>query len=91
MLMHKGLHYNGRRLLHETTDKVRILAVLLVLARVGLLAFIATLWLYVTDPHFLAAIGMCCIFMQVLLRAVGNVVFPHTACGDSDDNSEVEV
>lgn len=85
MIMHKGLYYNWKRLRHEITDEVRKIAVILVLVRVGLVAFIATLWLYLTDPHHLAAIGMCCIIVQMLLRAIGDIVFPHESLDEDGD------
>ena len=84
MVMHKGLYYNWKRLRHETTDEVRHVGIVLLLARVGLLAFIATLWLYVIDPHHLAAIGMCCIIAQVGLRIIGDVAFPHQENNNDD-------
>ena len=84
MLMHKGLYYNKKRLRQETSDKVRKIGVLLLLARIGLLAFIGTLWLYVTDPHYLSAIGMCCNIVQVILHAVGDVAYPHESDEDDD-------
>lgn len=86
-LMHKGLYYNWARLYNESTEKVRHAVIMVIAARIGLVAFIATLWLYLTDPHHLAAIGMCCILVQVALRAVGNAMFPHEKDESDSDSS----
>jgi len=55
---------------------IRFYVVILVLARVGLIAFAATIFLYVTDPEKLAVIGLFGIFAQVLLRFLGEFIFP---------------
>jgi hypothetical protein len=90
MGLHKGLYYNWKHLRNETSGRVRIAGAILLFARIGLLAFIGTLWLYENDPHLLAVIGMCCNFAQVILRAIGNVAFPHESDedGDAEDGSK---
>jgi hypothetical protein len=64
--------------------------VALILARVGLIVFIATLRGYVTDPLLLAVIGLCGILAQVLLRVISSIVFPddgvHTEGVDEHGN-----
>lgn len=85
MLLHKGLHYNWKRPRNETSgSRERMTGVILLSARIGLLAFIGTSWLYEMDPHLLAAIGMCCNIVQVILRAIGNAAFPHESDEDGD-------
>ena len=76
MLMHKGLKDNVGRCRCKHTHKTRFVAVALIVPRVGLIVFIATLRGYVTDPLLLAVIGLCGIIAQVILRVISNIVFP---------------
>lgn len=87
MLMHKGLYYNMWRLRHQTFDHHRKTAIFLIFLRFALLVFIATLFLYVREPHLLTAIGMCCIVGQLLLRSWGDRIFPHTTEDSSDEEN----
>jgi hypothetical protein len=85
LIVHKGIKASVGRCKCEHTHKTKLLAVVLILLRVGLIAFIATLSLNVTDPLLLPVIGLCCIFAQLVLRAISNVVFP-----DDRVHSEVD-
>ena len=85
LIVHKGLKDNVGRCKCKHTNKTKLVAVLLILLRVGLIAFMATLSLYVSDPLLLPVIGLCCIFGQLVLRVISNVVFP-----DDRVHSEVD-
>ena len=85
LIVHRGLKHNIARCYWKRTHKAKFLAVTLILLRVGLIAFIATLFLYVTDPLVLPVIGLCCIFAQLILRVISSVVFP-----DDGVHSEVD-
>lgn len=84
MLMHKGLRYRFNQF--QAGEKKYLIA--LCTARCGLIAFIGTLWIYVTEPHYLASIGLCCIVVQVLLRIASNILFPHEDIDGSDDDDD---
>lgn len=85
LIVHKGLKDNVGRCKCKHTHKTKLVAVVLILLRVGLIAFMATLFLYVTDPLLLPVTGLCCIFGQLILRVISNVVFP-----DDRVHSEVD-
>jgi hypothetical protein len=85
LIVHRGLKDNIGRCKCKHTHKTKLVGVVLILLRVGLIAFIATLSLYVTDPLLLPVIGLCGIFAQLVLRAISNVVFP-----DDRVHSEVD-
>lgn len=76
MLMHKGLKDNMGRCRCKHTHKTKIVGVALIMVRVGLIVFIATLRGYVTDPLLLAVLGLCGIIAQVILRVICGIVFP---------------
>jgi hypothetical protein len=74
ILFHRGLRFSmGRCKCRQTKKKYK--AVLLTLLRVGLCAFFATLSLYENDPNHLAALGLAGVFMQLIIRRVGDILF----------------
>jgi hypothetical protein len=94
IIVHRGLKDNLNRCYCEHTHKARSLAITLIVSRVGLIVFIATLSLYVTDPLVLPVTGLCCIFVQLILRVISGVVFPddgvHSEVDEHGDHVEVE-
>jgi hypothetical protein len=50
---------------------------LLVLIHVCLIGFMASFCLYETRPEILSFVGLCCILVQLTLRAVGSFLFPN--------------
>jgi hypothetical protein len=73
ILVHHGIkNHLGRCRLHASG---KFIATGLVLSRIGLIAWIGTLSLYVTEPEKLAFLGFVGIFLQVLLRFVGSIAF----------------
>mmetsp|Transcript_47898 Transcript_47898/g.73038 ORF Transcript_47898/g.73038 Transcript_47898/m.73038 type:complete len:540 (-) Transcript_47898:96-1715(-) len=75
ILAHRGLKDNVGRCKCSHTGSLRYYALMLFFARVGLIAFIATLSLYVTEPEYLAFVGLLGIMAQVLLRVAGTHMF----------------
>ncbi|KAL3905809.1 MAG: hypothetical protein SGILL_009528 [Bacillariaceae sp.] len=77
MAVHKGgVKGNVVRCECKHTNKLKKTCVLFILLKMGLIAFMATLPMYMTDPTALALIGLGGIITQVCLRFVGRVVFP---------------
>ena len=82
--IHRGLKDNlGRCRFEQEGSTKKVLGLCLVLIRVGLIAFIATLSQYVTEPDFLAFIGLMGILTQVALRYIGSIIFDEH---DDDDD-----
>ena len=76
ILVHRGIKENLQRCKNTPKPKlIKILAIPLLLARVGLVVFIATLSQYQTSPSYLAFIGLVGILAQVVLRVVGTGLY----------------
>jgi hypothetical protein len=89
ILTHRGIveHYNDCKEKHMSWT-MRFLGLLLLLIRVGMIGFTASLSLYITEPAALSFIGMCAILFQVLLRVVGTALYgPVFKSDDDDDNN----
>jgi hypothetical protein len=89
ILTHRGIVSNYR----SCKDKhkpfaVHVLAVILLLIRVGMIGFTASLSQWITEPSTLSMIGMCAILFQVLLRVVGTALYgPVFKSSDGDDSA----
>jgi hypothetical protein len=75
ILAHRGLKDNMGRCKYSHTGSLRYFAVMIFLARVFLIVFIATFSQYVTEPEYLAFVGLLGIMAQVLLRVAGTHLF----------------
>jgi hypothetical protein len=76
ILVHKGIQENLHRCKNSSKPNiVKIIAIPLLLARVGLVGFIATLSQYQTDPSTLAFAGLVGILAQIALRLVGTALY----------------
>lgn len=75
-LAHKGISANVDRCQCDKTQKVRNTVILLVIFRVALIVFFATLSQYCTDPAILAALGFGGIVVQLAIRVLGAFLFP---------------
>lgn len=75
ILTHQGIHLGMGRVQCPHTGKIRVKGVLLILVRVVLIGFIATLCLYETDPAQLAVIGLASIVTQIALRVFSMMFF----------------
>jgi len=88
ILTHRGIRY------HANQWKKHIIGgSILVMIRMGLIIFIASLGTYVQDPDTLALIGLAVILAQVLTRIAGDMAFPHSNAhedAESDEDSEDE-
>lgn len=94
ILFHRGLWFSVDRCKCRQSKK-KYKAVLLTLLRVGLYAFFATLSLYENDPNHLAALGLAGVFMQLIIRRVGDILFEENeghgdGHGDTNDNADPE-
>jgi hypothetical protein len=94
LLAHRGIKGSMDRCYCEQTHKARTLAIMLIVARIGMMAFIATVCLYVTDPLILPVIGLRCLFSGVVLRVISSLVFPddgvHSEVDEHGNHVEVE-
>lgn len=72
---------------HSSHGRIRLKGILLVVAlRVGVIIFIGTACLYVTEPVVVALVGLACIFIQILIRAMGTIFFPSQTVHDHNGN-----
>jgi hypothetical protein len=76
ILAHKGLKDNMGRCRCKQTGHTKIIGIVLVLLRGGLIVFVATLSQYETNPEHLALIGLASICAELALRVVSTAVFP---------------
>jgi hypothetical protein len=70
-LFHLGINNSRNRCQCERSRALNIKGIILVLLRVGLVVFMATLSIYETDPQSLAVIGLFCVLLQLILRKLG--------------------
>ena len=75
IINHRGLKDNLGRCRFSHKGLLRFFAFILVVLRIGMVCFIATLSQYVTQPSVLAFVGLIGISGQVLLRVVGSSFF----------------
>jgi hypothetical protein len=75
ILVHRGIEDNLGRCRFTHTGSLKVISLILVLLRVGLIVFIATLSQYCTEPVSIAFIGLLAIMSQVGLRFVGSSIF----------------
>ncbi|GKY94188.1 hypothetical protein MPSEU_000384800 [Mayamaea pseudoterrestris] len=71
ILAHIGLGKSKGRCVCRKSKHVNVRGVLLLSLRAGLLAFTATLGLWVVDPANLAIIGLVCVLAQLVSRKLG--------------------
>lgn len=91
MIVHQGLKDSMGRCVCEETHKTKTLGITLVLVRGGIIAFMATLSRYVTDPTALSLIGLAGIVAEVALRFVGTLVFPDDRVHAKVDSQGLDV
>lgn len=72
------------------TFHMRVFGWVLLLIRIGMLAFIATLSQYYTDPQGLAIIGLCGILFQVILRMIGTFLYGPVFDSHNHDNIDAD-
>ena len=75
LLLHRGWKASLGRLKCEKRQKTKIKGVLLLLTRVAVVVFFATLSRYETDPNQLAAFGLGGVSVQIVLRRFGGLYF----------------
>lgn len=76
ILVHKGIKENMERCKDTPAPKlVKLLGIPLLLARIGLVAFMASLSQYATDPSLIAFVGLWGVVAQVALRVVGTFLY----------------
>jgi hypothetical protein len=75
-IMHVGFKHGQHRCYFDKTKSFNLIGVFLVLIRVGIVAFVATLSQWITDPEVLSTIGLGVTLSQVLLRRLGDKYLP---------------
>lgn len=75
ILAHRGFKDNMGRCRCRETSKAKTTGVLLVVLRIGICVFMATLSQYEADPTLLSVIGLASIVGQIVLRVVSSIVF----------------
>lgn len=75
-LAHKGITASLNRCQCKETHVVRLSVIIMVVFRVALVVFFATLSQYCTDPSLLATLGFVGIVCQLLIRVLGAFMFP---------------
>jgi len=74
-LAHVGINKNLERLASVTASS-RMVLVLLIIARISLIVFIATVSQYEHRPEVLALIGMFSVIAQLIIRSIGALALP---------------
>ena len=85
-LSHKGITVTKERCQCKDSKKPRASVLLLMVIRLALIAFFATLSQYCTDPTLLTTLGFVGVVLQLGVRAVGLFLFP-----DGENSNEDEV
>lgn len=76
ILVHKGIKETMERCKDTPAPKlVKLLGIPLLLARIGLVAFMASLSQYATDPSLIAFVGLAGVVAQLALRVVGTLLY----------------
>lgn len=70
-LFHLGIKNSRNRCQCKRSKVLNIKGIILVLLRLGMIVFMATLGVYETDPQNLAMIGLFCVLLQLILRKLG--------------------
>lgn len=75
IINHRGLKDNVGRCRFSHTGFLKFVSTFLILLRLGLVCFMGTLSLWVTQPSVLVVTGLVGIVVQVLLRVIGSSFF----------------
>ena len=87
-IAHKGVNENLSRCKCKQTHTVRPAIIIMIICRIALVAFFATLSQYCTDPSSLATLGLVGIACQLLTRVVGSFIFPPDEAEQEDEALE---
>ena len=88
--LHLGLDESRGRCLCKKTKKKNVKGIILVVVRLGVLAFTATLSQWESEPENLAVIGLICVLMQLLLRKLGAKYLTHSQVHMLDPHGQCE-
>jgi hypothetical protein len=72
-ILHLGMKESEERCVCKETKKKNSKGMVLLILRVGLIVFCATLSQWMTEPQDLAGVGVACVLGQLLLRKLGGV------------------
>lgn len=75
-LAHSGMSKSFQRCECSESHKTRVDVVLLVIFRLTIMGFFATLSQYCTDPALLATLGFVGVVLQLFIRVLGSFLFP---------------
>mmetsp|Transcript_5788 Transcript_5788/g.11297 ORF Transcript_5788/g.11297 Transcript_5788/m.11297 type:complete len:556 (+) Transcript_5788:49-1716(+) len=84
-ISHKGITANKERCQCKDSKKLRASVLLLIIIRVVLVVFFATLSQYCTDPSLLSTLGFVGVILQLCVRAVGSFLFPVDKNSNEDE------
>jgi len=90
ILTHQGIRNNANRCKLQRTKKISIIGISLAFVRVSLIAFMASLSQYVTEPQSVAIIATCAIIAQVITRFLGDLIYPKAKCAPGDGHEDDE-
>lgn len=91
LFLHSGFRKMQGKCYCKHSHKLKAKAAVFVILRAALLAFIASLSQYETDPEHLALYGLAGVVMQLILRVIGNIVFPEERVHhDNGEESAIE-
>jgi len=76
--LHLGMEESRGRCVCKTSKRKNVKGIILVVVRLGVLAFTATLSQWESEPENLAVIGVICVLVQLLLRKLGAKYLTHS-------------
>jgi hypothetical protein len=93
LLTHHNLQTSVKRCNDAADGRVHVGVLLLLMTRVAVVAFIATLWWWVTEPKNVALLGCATLLVQIILRMIGGMIFkrvPHHCDKDKPSHDDLD-
>ena len=90
-LLHLGLKQSHDRCQCQVTKNFNVKGIILVICRVGLLVFMATLSQYETDPQNLSILGLMGVVLQLALRKLGTMYLSANQVHALQEESSVDL
>jgi hypothetical protein len=76
-LLHLGIKESKNRCICRQHKRKNLKGISLIILRLGMLGFTATMGLWTTDPANLAVLGVVCVAVQLMLRKLGGQFLSH--------------
>jgi hypothetical protein len=77
-LLHLGVNESQNRCICKAKKRTNVKGITLIVLRISMLAFTATMGLWLTDPANLAILGVVCVLVQILFRKLGSKFLSHS-------------